>query len=47
MNEPDLKQLLEAVRAGELDPEEAIARLRDLPYRDLDHTKLDTHRELR
>jgi NCAIR mutase (PurE)-related protein len=47
MNESDLKRLLHAVRAGELDPEEAIARLRDLPYRDLGHTKLDTHRELR
>jgi pyridinium-3,5-biscarboxylic acid mononucleotide synthase len=47
MNDSDLKHLLHAVRAGDLDPEEAIARLRDLPYRDLGHAKVDTHRELR
>lgn len=47
MNDSDLKHLLHAVRVGDLDPEEAIARLRDLPYRDLGHTTLDTHRELR
>lgn len=47
MNDSDLKHLLHAVRAGDLDAEEAIARLRDLPYRDLGHTTLDTHRELR
>lgn len=47
MNESDLKHLLHAVRAGELDPEDAIARLRNLPYRDLGAATVDTHRELR
>lgn len=47
MNESDLKQLLESVRSGALAPDQALTRLRDLPYRDLGHTKLDTHRELR
>lgn len=47
MNESDLKRLLESVRSGELDPDHALVRLRDLPYRDLGHTKLDNHRALR
>ncbi|MFY9972838.1 MAG: 1-(5-phosphoribosyl)-5-amino-4-imidazole-carboxylate carboxylase, partial [Chromatiaceae bacterium] len=47
MNESDLKRLLESVRSGELDMDQAIARLRDLPYRDLGHAKVDNHRELR
>lgn len=47
MNESDLKELLESLRRGELDLEQAFVRLRDLPYRDLGHTKVDNHRELR
>jgi NCAIR mutase (PurE)-related protein len=42
-----LKALLEDVRAGRLSPEEALARLRDLPYEDLRFAKVDLHRSLR
>ncbi len=47
MNEPELMSLLESVRSGKLELAQAVARLRDLPYRDLGHTKVDNHRELR
>lgn len=35
------------VKAGEVTEEEALARLRTLPYEDLDFAKLDHHRTLR
>ena len=43
----ELKELLEAVRRGEVEPEEALERLRELPYRDLGFARVDLHRELR
>lgn len=42
-----LRGLLEEVRTGALPVEEALARLRDLPYEDLGFAKLDHHRALR
>jgi NCAIR mutase (PurE)-related protein len=42
-----LLDLLEAVRAGEVEPQEAVERLRRLPYDDLGFARVDTHRELR
>ena len=42
-----LKEMLEQVRSGELPIDEAMIRLRDLPYEDLGFAKLDHHRELR
>ena len=39
--------VLEAVRRGEIDPAEALARLGELPFRDLGFARVDTHRELR
>ncbi|KXA91057.1 1-(5-phosphoribosyl)-5-amino-4-imidazole-carboxylate carboxylase [candidate division MSBL1 archaeon SCGC-AAA259A05] len=42
-----LKELLKKVKNGELEVEEALKELKFLPYKDLDHTKIDTHRELR
>jgi NCAIR mutase (PurE)-related protein len=42
-----LRRLLEDVRAGRLDTEEALSLLRDLPYQDLDYAMLDHHRGLR
>ncbi len=47
MNPDDLRALLEGVRTGALSPEGAIARLRDLPFEDLGHTRVDHHRSLR
>ena len=43
----DLRDLLEAVRAGTTSPDEALERLSELPYRDLGFARVDVHRELR
>ena len=43
----DLRDLLEAVRAGTTSPDEALERLSELPYRDLGFARVDLHRELR
>jgi NCAIR mutase (PurE)-related protein len=43
----DLRDLLEAVRAGTTNPDDALERLAELPYRDLGFARVDTHRELR
>jgi NCAIR mutase (PurE)-related protein len=42
-----VRQLLEAVAAGALAPEQAMARLRDLPVDDLGFARVDLHRSLR
>jgi hypothetical protein len=42
-----LRTLLEEVRGGALPVEEAMLRLRDLPYEDLGFAKVDHHRALR
>ena len=42
-----LKALLEEVRDGTLPIEEGLARLAAWPARDLGHSRIDTHRELR
>jgi len=47
MNGTHLRAILEEVRRGSLDVEEATARLRDLPYQDLGFARLDHHRGLR
>ena len=47
MLEPDLKALLRRVRAGTMSESEALSRLKDLPFEDLGHTKVDHHRGLR
>ena len=43
----DIKKLLEQVRDGKISSEEALKKLSDLPFKDLGHTKIDNHRELR
>jgi NCAIR mutase (PurE)-related protein len=43
----ELADLLDAVRRGEVDPEEAMARFAELPYRDLGFARVDLHREVR
>jgi NCAIR mutase (PurE)-related protein len=42
-----IKQLFEQVRRGQLRPDEAVARLRHLPFEDLGFAKVDHHRVLR
>lgn len=47
MDQPQLKELLEQVRAGALDVDAALSRLRHMPFEDLGFAKVDHHRALR
>jgi len=47
MREAELRALLEAVRAGATPVNDAVARLRDLPFADLGVARVDHHRETR
>jgi NCAIR mutase (PurE)-related protein len=47
MERRSLEELLERVRAGELEVAAALETLRDLPIQDLGFARVDTHRELR
>src|SRR5256885_7479905 len=47
MNERELRQLLDLVRLGALQPERAVTRLKNLPFEDLGFAKVDHHRALR
>lgn len=47
MDERSLKKLLSQVRAGEVPVDEAVGRLKDLPFAELGYATVDTHRSLR
>jgi NCAIR mutase (PurE)-related protein len=47
VNQDDLTKLLSEVRAGKLGVEQAVARLKHLPFEDLGFAKIDHHRSLR
>ena len=47
MTEVQIRTLMRQVRAGKLSPDDAVARLRNLPFEDLGFAKLDHHRALR
>jgi NCAIR mutase (PurE)-related protein len=47
MDQDHLRALLEQVRAGEVDTDGAMARLRHMPFEDLGYAKIDHHRALR
>jgi NCAIR mutase (PurE)-related protein len=47
VDETALRELLEAVRTGEVEPDIAVARLARLPYADIGDAKVDHHRALR
>jgi NCAIR mutase (PurE)-related protein len=47
MTPEKLLELLTALQQGRTTPKEVFARLRDLPYEDLDFAKIDHHRPLR
>ncbi len=47
MHEPALRDLLAAVAAGQASVDEAVSRLRVMPFEDLGFAKIDHHRGLR
>jgi NCAIR mutase (PurE)-related protein len=47
MDEQRLRELLDSLQRGELSPEEALDRLRHLPYEDIGFAEVDHHRALR
>src|SRR6185369_1996941 len=47
MDAARIKALLEAVRAGSIEVDEALSELHDLPFRDLGFATVDHHRALR
>lgn len=47
MDQSSLRKLLEQVRSGTLSPDEAVTRLRHMPFEDLGFAKIDHHRRLR
>lgn len=47
MSPERIRELLERVARGDTSTEEAMARLRDLPYADLGYANVDHHRSLR
>jgi pyridinium-3,5-biscarboxylic acid mononucleotide synthase len=47
VNTRDLQKILERVRTGKISPDQALRRLKILPYEDLGFAKVDHHRQLR
>jgi len=47
LNPESIRKLFDQVRRGKLSPEEAVDRLRHLPFEDLGFAKVDHHRALR
>ena len=47
MDQTQLRELLERVRAGETDVDAAVGRLRHMPFEDIGFAKVDHHRALR
>src|SRR5437868_15173686 len=47
MDQDQLRALFEQVRSGAVDVENALTRMRHMPFEDLGFAKVDHHRELR
>ena len=47
MTPEEITAMLKQVRTGKLSVEDAVDRLRNLPYEDLGYAKIDHHRSLR
>ena len=47
MNAESIRKLFEQVRRGQMTPDDAVERLRHLPFQDLGFAKVDHHRTLR
>lgn len=43
----EIKQVLEAVRSGEMPVEDALLRLKTAPFADIGYAKVDLHRKVR
>jgi pyridinium-3,5-biscarboxylic acid mononucleotide synthase len=47
LNAESIRKLFEQVRKGKITPDDAVTRLRHMPFEDLDFAKVDHHRALR
>ena len=47
MNSEQIQELLEKVKSGEINIDEAVAKLRHLPFEDLGFARIDHHRHIR
>lgn len=47
MNRERIRQLLEQVRAGRIDVDDAVDKMSNLPYEDIAFARIDHHRDLR
>jgi NCAIR mutase (PurE)-related protein len=47
MDSSSLRKLLQQIKDGRVSPDEAVARLRHMPFEDLGFAKIDHHRRLR
>src|SRR5258708_37228575 len=47
MDAVSLRKLLQDVRSGAVSPDDAVARLRHMPFEDLGFAKIDDHRRVR
>lgn len=47
MDEPALREFLDGVRSGRINPDDAVSELRRLPFADLGFARVDHHRALR
>jgi NCAIR mutase (PurE)-related protein len=47
LNAESIRKLFEQVRKGEVTPDDAVARLRHMPFEDIGFAKVDHHRALR
>ncbi len=47
MNAQEIRKLFEDVRSGAMTPDDAVSRLRHMPFEDLGFAKVDHHRALR
>src|ERR1700750_905643 len=47
MKTEELKKLFREVKRGKLSPDEAVQRLRHMPFEDLGYAKVDHHRAVR
>jgi len=47
LNADSIRKLFDEVRRGEISPDDAVSRLRHMPFEDLGFAKVDHHRALR
>lgn len=47
MTSDAIKDILTSIREGRIDVDQGLENLRDLPFQDIGHTKIDHHRSLR